>query len=548
VTNSTLPVAVCCLGLMLPSAVRSADEAPNRPRTFPANAAVYSGHFARVGVTEKTPYFQFLGADSTVELSATGTSLSVACLVASPASVEAQVDGGKWTDITPAPINARTTARVFAGLPDAPHVVTLRCKKSAHFVLDAGENCFSVTGKAPAVDRPEAGRGNHYLLALTKPDAVGRPGILEHVRAESGYGPDQIAGHDALRPLPQKMSAQDGCVSCAMGALFRFRASIHELAIWTYLDGSKYALAVDGKTRPVVQAPAEQRWGWLTLAADLEESKAHEYAVVAAFFLPSRYNLGSGAVHALRTRGGKGVDLEGRPAERPVLACYGDSITANQTSLRADADQNPEHNDATQGWIYRLGEGLGMATVNLGIGSTTVHDFGTRTGTVAPGGREYITTDTGEARTVNVTKLVPPPARVVVLYGTNDLGQAWGPSGAPKESLDEFAASYKNMLGKLVKGLPKAEIYCVGILPRSDVKAEETERWNEAIRAAVGAVEGRHTRHVDPRPWQLDGPAGKDYKTNFMDGLHPNALGRAILARELQKTMAPRAGDGPGSK
>ena len=81
------------------------------------------------------------------------------------------------------------------------------------------------------------------------------------------------------------------------------------------------------------------------LATDLDAEKAHEYAVVAAFFRPLRYNLGSGAIHALRTRGGQGVDTAGRPAERPVLACYGDSITANQSGLRADASHDPAHHD-----------------------------------------------------------------------------------------------------------------------------------------------------------------------------------------------------------
>src|SRR3954469_18622288 len=97
-TDRTLSAALCCLYLLLPSAAHSADA----PRTFAADTAVYSGHFTRPVAADGTPYFQFLGADSTVDLAATGTSLSVACMAASPASVEAQVDGGKWTDITPA--------------------------------------------------------------------------------------------------------------------------------------------------------------------------------------------------------------------------------------------------------------------------------------------------------------------------------------------------------------------------------------------------------------------------------------------------------------
>ena len=73
--------------------------------------------------------------------------------------------------------------------------------------------------------------------------------------------------------------------------------------------------------------------------------------------------------------------------------------------------------------MFRLGEPLGMETVNLGIGSTTVHDFGTKPAPSRAAGHEYVTTDSGEARTVNVTKLDPPPSRVVCSTGPTTWGR-----------------------------------------------------------------------------------------------------------------------------
>ena len=69
--------------------------------------------------------------------------------------------------------------------------------------------------------------------------------------------------------------------------------------------------------------------------------------------------------------------------------------------------------------------------------------------------------------------------------------------------------------------------------------------WNAAIRAAVAAHGGGRTHYLDPIPCRLNGESGKDYKTNYMDGLHPNVAGRALIARRLREAMIPAGTGGP---
>lgn len=533
------------LSLFLASFAQAADVPQGTVCGFPADAAVYSGQFSAINGTtggKKFTLRRFTGIDSTAELVVTGTALTIACYAYARDTVEAQVDGGAWTDITPLTYQIPTATTVFAGLPDAPHAVSIRARKSVLFSLDCTTaDCFMVRGEKPAIVQPLAALGSQYIVSAATPDALGRPGILNNLRVEAGYGLRQLRGYDALQPQPQRVGATDGDVLYTYGALFRFRASIRELALWTYLDGSKYALVVDGVLQPAVSSPVLYRWGWLTLSTTLQPAKAREYAVVAAFFPPAQYNAGSGCVYALRTRGGKGVDTNSQPARRPLLACYGDSITGNQISIVPRIGLEPSLNDATQGWIFRLGQSLAMSTVNLGIGSTVVHDFSANLGNAPDNIKVYLTTNTGEARTGNITGLTPPPAKVVILYGTNDMGQAFVPYGAPGETLAEFHASYATMMRKIAAGLPAAtDIYCIGILPRFDYPAAEIARWNEAIKACVEVLKDSRVHYVDPGPWRLAGASGKDFKTNFLDGLHPNPIGKAIMAKRLHRILTAK--------
>lgn len=531
-------------GILLAVRIACAVESqPAANRTFPLAAAGFSGQFTRItGNAAGKPVIllMFTGIDSTADLLVTGTSLTAACYVTGNDAVEVQIDGGAWTSLSPVALNAPVTMPIFSGLPDTAHHVTLRAKLQVYFYLnDTTPECFTVRGAHPTISVPAEVQGTQFILGATAPDVFGRVGILPNLRLEAGYAARQLRGYDMLQPGPQVMGATNGYINYTFGAMLRFTARVRELAIWTYLDGSKYALVVNGKLQPPVSAPVLHRWGWLTLSTSLDPGKRREYAIVAAFFLPMEYNAGSGGIYALRTRGGNGISSGDRPAERKVLACYGDSITANQISLTANSEQDPAQNDSTRGWIFQLGQALNLATVNLGIGSTTVHDFSGNTGSVAEGGREYITTDTGEARTGNITGLAPAPAAVVILYGTNDLGQAWVPSGCVRESLEDFAASYRRMLKKIVAGLPAGTgIYCIGILPRSDYPAQEIAAWNAAIRLAVDDADDARIHYVDPAPWKLTGKTGKDYVANFLDGLHPNAAGKAIIAARLAGSIS----------
>ena len=211
----------CCLVLRAGPAAGAADSSA---RAFPASAAAYSGQFRKVGTPGGPAYFQFIGADCTVDLVATGTSLSVACQAASPAAAEAQVDGGAWTDITPATVNAPATAHGLCR--------PARCPPRRRPPLQAGEGGPLPHGRGRRLlHRPGQSAGGRQARRCPRyavpPGCrggrrVGRPGILDHVRCESGYGPAPIAGYDVLQPVPQKMGAGGGYVALPIGAQFRF--------------------------------------------------------------------------------------------------------------------------------------------------------------------------------------------------------------------------------------------------------------------------------------------------------------------------------------
>lgn len=213
--------------------------------------------------------------------------------------------------------------------------------------------------------------------------------------------------------------------------------------------------------------------------------------------------------------GGSGI-LGTAPTPRPALAAFGDSITAVIAN-----------NDSTGGYLSRLCHANGNLSENRGISGTLV------TGSSANQG--------GVTRTADITGAIPAPSKVFVLYGTNDInaGVVIGAVGAA----GSFTDSYKNMVSSLVGGLPAAKIYCIGILPRTSQTPNSIATYNAGIQSAITAVSNANVSYIDPTGWGLMQNNGSssnytDPNSNFIDGLHPNGKGYAIMQTRLQSLFA----------
>lgn len=509
---------------------------PVPPTPFPYTAATWSGQFT--DATGVFVYREFMAPDTECEIMVTGTGLSLDCYIAGSSGtsyLEYSIDGGTtWTDFTPVGsgfFNVETTIPVYSGLSDTTRTVQIRIKVAACFYLRRdGAGCFLVSGSAPAASSPSGFSGPQYIPHNTAADSIGRAGIAANSRLESGFAAVTTPNsYDAIQPATLFTAVGSG--TGGVGAQLRFRATVTDLFLFTYADGSVWQLWIDGVAQPTVTAPATNHCGWVHLASGLDAAAEHLYGIACVAYLTNNVTLGSGMIQAVRAQGGTGLNTTTQPAARARLLCFGDSITANQ-----EID-----GDGSHAWPYLLGNALNMEFCNAGISSTTVHNFASNPGTLTGSAYTQATAYSGEGRPTDVTGLAPPPTKAVILYGTNDLPpNAWVPNGAPAESQADFLTSYTNMLAAQVAGLPPTtRIWCVGILPRSTFSAATMASWNALVQQAIATVSSRLVRpYVDPVPWQMNGATGTDYTTNYVDGLHPNRHGAAIIEQNLFPLLA----------
>jgi len=179
--------------------------------------------------------------------------------------------------------------------------------------------------------------------------------------------------------------------------------------------------------------------------------------------------------------------------KRPVIACFGDSITAGYgldyeesypTDLQADLDG--------MGYHYRV--------VNAGISGETTKDALAR-----------------------VDKVVAmKPAIVVVEFGGND-----GLRGVP---LSESRTNLDSVLGALKAG--GAQIALAGITLPPQYGPEYIQQFNAMYPALAKKYNARMT------PFVLQGAYGTAGDIQ-RDGIHPTAAGAKVVAQNVLKLIQP---------
>jgi lysophospholipase L1-like esterase len=489
---------------------------------FDYTHGVPSGQF--IDAAGVFPYRQFVAVDSTYAIDVTGTQFQLDCYIAGSTGtsyVEYSTDGGStWTDFTPVGsgnFNVEITLTVYTGFSDITRSLLIRPKVAAVFYLNrGGSGCFIVTGAVPNAAPTASYQGNQYIPHNVGVDAIGRPGILNNSRLESGFATITTANnYQCIQPAT--LFSDVGTGTGGVGAQLRFFATATDIWILTYLDGSIWQLFVDGVSQPTVTAATTNHVGWVHLASGLDGTTQHLYGVAVTKYTVANITQGSGMIHTVRTQGGIGVNTTSQPTRRRRLFLYGDSITANLNI----------QGDASFSWPYMLGNALNMEFCNSGATSTTVHDFTANPGTLSGAALTSATAYSGEFRVADATGLSPPLDIMVIEYGTNDLGQAWAPSGAPAETQSDFLVSYTHMLNQLVTSLPTTPIYCLGILPRSSITPTVVGQWNSQIQSAIAAVMSANVRYVDPSGW------GISTSTDLIDGVHPNQSGAVKIKTNL---------------
>ena len=119
----------------------------------------------------------------------------------------------------------------------------------------------------------------------------------------------------------------------------------------------------------------------------------------------------------------------------------------------------------------------------------------------------------------------PPPERVVVLIGTNDLGYGRSP--------EETADGIRAVLQTLRQRLPGGHILLLGLLPRAGSPASALRRAvGQVNRLIAGCADGSHVVYdeIDGGLLDTDGRLGPAMSP---DRLHFTAAGYALLTRHL---------------
>jgi lysophospholipase L1-like esterase len=516
--------------------------------SFDKSHAYFSGSWTQGGGT----YFRCDGADSTAELVATGTALTIGCYITGANVSEVSVDGGAFVDIVPLGYNGYSTATIFSGLPNLAHTVKIRGKAAAQFYLTPGPSnvatdpIFTVTSTGVPDCSPPAGfsSATNYLLGTATNGPMGQIGALNHVRLESGFATtnDASQGYD---PIPKNLNiglGSDGSASnVRYGAQIRLKATTPRLDVWIKNDGQAYGLIVDGVV-PVdrVITPNTGRWGWVPLRTDLDGSAEHTYGICLSSAIGSDVSAGSGEVWAIRCPGGT-MNTASQPALRDTALFYGDSITIGDMALKAAVNGFADEADALQGWVLWTAERLDMQFINAGIGGSTLRDCtpDDLSAMSAPN-RDIVTKYSGQARVAHdVGGASPTPTKIVVLYGRNDVGQVYNDAGRPIETEAQFQAAAQSMAAAINAAQPAADVYYLGILPatlanyRGGYTDADRQAFNTGLQAALTAVGNAKNHYGTTDLVGLNGPPGDNTGTDFgptmLDGLHPNRLGRDPL-------------------
>lgn len=453
--------------------------------------------------------FSFTGTQFSFPYSTNGPTTPVTITVDGVATIPT-LTASAWT--------VYTSATLSEGL----HVVTIKNTGSQFFFLDltAGTGGVSVTGAAPALNATTA-LGTQYVVNNAGATASGFQllGGWSTITNSTGSAAYQSAWQDVTVSFYATTAS--------------FSVYLHNIGTHAYgsTTGTKARLTVDGVDQSQVSTPMVQgasgtvidssggspQWGFASFTG-LDGAAQHLYTV--SFSNASRIM----EVFSVSVTG----TLNTSPTWPSLTywAAYGDSITEETVGTASDS---------SLGWTHLLWASRASTYVyNRGGGGSSVSStFGGA--------------NSGESRTADITSLSPAPAKVFILYGTNDLGIGAVPVGT-------FQTAYQSMMNLLTNGLPTTTFYCMGIIPRGDKTAAQVATYNSAIQSAIAALTAPQQARIiykTTAAWNLAGASytgGGSFTAtpNYSpltggyasDSLHPNPAGNAAIQSQVAKWLA----------
>ncbi|OGM91327.1 hypothetical protein A2755_02960 [Candidatus Wolfebacteria bacterium RIFCSPHIGHO2_01_FULL_48_22] len=230
------------------------------------------------------------------------------------------------------------------------------------------------------------------------------------------------------------------------------------------LNGAAFVATIDGEDGSVVTAPSGGGYGWVEVANGIS-AEPHEIVIKVVDWKDDENS--TWEIAKLRVENGE-LDASSPIASRPLLLAYGDSITCCH------------FDDITLGFPHKAARQLGYAVSNQGVGGSHVAEVW-----VYPG--------SSDERLAALASVSPQPDVVLVMYGTNDVGE----SG---ESLEEFAAADLHMAQSIRDIFPDARLVRISIPPRltnGELDTETARPYNEKIQENIAAVTGDPWEYLD---------------------------------------------------
>lgn len=379
----------------------------------------------------------------------------------------------------PATVSCSFPITYAATVTTSPVVIGIGASTGTFTVTPSSAGANNVTLGAGTTGLTIAGSPISYT-GLTSYDLTNSSVYGHYVQIEGG-GPSGLATNFGTLSwcVPFFVSS-----SYATEGAIRFRATIGQLDVHCYLNGSPVRLTIDRVDTSVVTLANTSAYGWATISSSLDSANEHEYLLSWG----SGGNFGLGMyVDQIRTTGGTGLNTANLTA-RPTCAFFGDSIT-----FGIDGP-----GDATLNWTHLLSLNKGWQVANRGIGSTGVYFGGS----------------SGQTRTADITGITPAPGIVCVMYGVNDIGNS---------TQLQFTNAYTAMLTALRTGLPSAWLVCEAIL-HDGANNAAIDTYNGYIQTAVTGQANARTiyRH-----------GGLDNYNTINGGLHPNVAGSIQVANGM---------------
>lgn len=466
-------------------------------------------------------YRQLSAALGRTDFTFTGTALSIKGYTTAANPITLTVDGAVSSP-TFATLNAVTTQSVISGLTDAAHKCTIQYNGTGTIYFERSD-AFMVTGSTPAISSayPQgmaaAGDGNavdfgpQYLLSASVTDPVLRTNISSNILVEGGWSNPTALGS---LPFPYQGTWPDQAISS-------IRATTSELWAYVYYvptgqTPAKLQLIQDGVPLGQVTLPTTSVSGggdsWVLLAKNLDSAHEHEYRIQNVYLGQTLL------IWAVMTPGGT-VNTTFTPTARPYWAFYGDSRVRDEVGT---------YNNTNLGWVSQVGLRNNVAVYNRGISSSTVLNA---TGLPGSNGAAYVTTQSGQARTTDITSLSPAPSKVFIEYEVNDYQN--NPGLTTPETPAQFQAACQAMLTSLTTGLPAGTPMFYMLEPvRPAATLTQLIPWQAALMAAIAAV-GNPNIHAVDLCFGINFTSGLDSD----DGLHENGRGNFKQALNTQTLL-----------